>query len=146
MEQTMKEASMKLVLARVGFLSVLGLGCIPLIPAPAWPGGESDFGADHQHDNGLNYFGFVKDTSGRVIPDAKVTADIKGMGSVIARTNATGAYRIPGFGKNISPEKVTISCSKDGYRQTRAFTRTPPGKKPVTAIEIECTMQRLSAK
>ncbi len=79
-----------------------------------------------------------------------MTADIKGLikgrASVIARTNATGAYRIPGFGKEISPNNVTISCSKDGYKQTRAFVRTPLTKKPLTAIEIECTMQRITAK
>ena len=80
------------------------------------------------------------------IAATKVTAEIKGLGSVIARTNATGAYKLPGFGKDISPKNVTISCSKDGYKQTRSFTRTPLNKKPLTAIEIECTMQRVAAK
>jgi len=115
------------------------------IPNPAWPGGEAGDPDDH-HDDGPNYFGFVKDTGGKVIADAKVTAEIKGRGAVITRTNATGAYRIPGFGKEVSPNNVTISCSKDGYKQTRTFTRTPLAKKPLTAIEIECTMQRAATK
>ena len=127
----------------IGFLLLFSF-----ISAPVWPGGE--IGADHDHDDGPNFFGFVKEVSGKAIPDAKVTADIKGLiqgrASVIARTNATGAYRIPGFGKNISPQDVTISCSKDGYKQTRTFIRTPLTKKPLTAIEIECTMQRVAAK
>ncbi len=138
------------MLARIALSLMLGLSSLSLISTPAWPGGEAEFGTDHSHDDGPNYFGFVKDTSGRVIPDAKVTADIqgliKGRASVIARTNATGAYRIPGFGKNVSPSNVTISCSKDGYKQTRTFVRTSLTKTPLTAIEIECTMQRIAAK
>lgn len=112
---------------------------------PAWPGGELGEERDHHHD-GLAIFGFVKDTAGKTIRDAKVTADIKGLGSVIARTDATGVYKLPGFGKGITQNQVSISCSKDGYKQTRTLNRTSPAKKPVTAVEIECTMQQLGAK
>jgi hypothetical protein len=127
----------------------IGMLCLsPLISLPLWAGGEQE--SDHDHDDGPNFFGFVREVGGKAIPDAKVTADIggliKGRASVIARTNATGAYRIPGFGKNIAPQNVTISCSKDGYKQTRTFVRTPLNKKPLTAIEIECTMQRVATK
>jgi hypothetical protein len=136
------------MLARTA-LSLIIAFTLSLISVRAWAGGEAE-SADHHHDDGPNYYGFVKDTSGRVIPDAKVTADIKGLikgrASVIARTNATGAYRIPGFGKDVSPDNVTISCSKDGYKQTRTFVRTSLMKKPLTAIEIECTMQRIASK
>ncbi len=112
---------------------------------PAWAGGELGDARDHVHD-GLSIFGFVKDTAGKAIRDAKVTADIKGLGSVIARTDATGVYKFPGFGKGITQNQVSISCSKDGYKQTRTLNRTSPAKKPVTAIEIECTMQQAGAK
>jgi hypothetical protein len=138
---------MKSVSARMPWLVGLVLSLSLCAWTPAWPGGEAE--SDHHHDDGPNYYGFVKDTSGRVIPDAKVIADVKGLikgrASVIARTNATGAYRIPGFGKDVSPDNVTISCSKDGYKQTRTFVRTSLTKKPLTAIEIECTMQRIAA-
>ena len=50
-----------------------------------WAGGENG-PDDHDHDDGPNYFGFVKDTAGKTIRDAKVTADIKGRPSVVART------------------------------------------------------------
>ncbi len=140
---------MKSSLGPIVLLFVSAISVITLTSAPAWPGGEAGDDA-HDHDDGVNFFGFVKDVNGKAIPDAKVTADIKGLikgsASVIARTNATGAYRIPGFGKEISPNNVTISCSKDGYKQTRTFTRTALTKKPLTAIEIECTMQRAGAK
>jgi hypothetical protein len=137
------------VLARIVLSLVVAVGSMTLMFSPAWPGGELGQD-DHDHDDGVNFFGFVKDVNGRAIPDAKVTADIKGLikgrASVVARTNATGAYRIPGFGKEISPNNVTISCAKDGYKQTRTFIRSPLNKKPLTAVEIECTMQRIGAK
>ena len=135
---------MKLNLPR-GFTVALVLGLISLISPPLWAGGSDDGPEDH-HDDGPSYFGFVKDTSGKAVADAKVTAEIKGMGSVITRSNATGVYKLPGFGKHIAPNQVSISCAKDGYKQTRTLTRTPLNKKPLTAIEIECTMQRVSSK
>jgi hypothetical protein len=137
---------MKLIGTLVGYLVATTLLLLLGIVGTAWAGGSNDEGPDDHQDAGLSYFGFVKDTTGKVIADAKVTAEIKGLGSVIARTNATGAYRLPGFGKDISPKNITISCSKEGYKQTRSFTRTPLNKKPLTAIEIECTMQRVAAK
>ena len=55
-------------------------------------------------------------------PDAKVTVAIKDRGGVITRTDALGAYRVPGFGKEINPTEVLISCEKPGYKQV---TRVP---------------------
>jgi hypothetical protein len=118
------------------------LGMFSLVLA----GGSDDEGPDAHVDAGPSYFGFVKDTSGKIVADAKVTAEIKGKGSVITRTDKTGAYKLPGFGTMLSPNQVAISCAKDGYKQTRTFTRTALNKKPLTAIEIECTMQRMSAR
>ena len=60
-------------------------------------------------------------TSGKIVPDAKVTAEIKGLGSVVTRSDKLGTYKLPGFGKHISPNNITISCSKDGYTQTRTL-------------------------
>ena len=116
-----------------------------LLPVAAWAGGSSDEPDIHE-DNGPTYFGFVKDTSGRAIGDAKVTADIKGRGTVVTRTTAAGSYKLPGFGKEITPDKVVISCSKEGYQQTRLFRRTPVSKQPLIAVETECTMQRVGGK
>ena len=112
---------------------------------PALSGGD-DSGPGDVHDDGPSYFGFVKDSNGKVIPDANVAAQIKGLGSVITHSDKAGAYKFPGFGRYVAPTSVTISCSKDGYRQVRAFNRTPLGKVPVVAIEIECTLERIGAK
>jgi len=131
---------------RAAFLLIVTLG-FALIPfTPAWPGGDAGDADDHSHDDGPRFFGFIKDTSGRIVPDAKVTAEIKGLGSVVTRSDKLGTYKLPGFGKHISPNNITISCSKDGYKQTRTLQRTAPGKNPVTAIETECIMQRVGAK
>lgn len=134
---------MKPAIERAGFAAAMALGAIFSLSLPAWPGGSSDEPESHQ-DDGPSYFGFVKDTSGKVVADAKVTAEIKGRGSVITRSDATGIYKLPGFGKQVTPNNVIISCSKDGYRQTRTMRRPPPAKKPITAIETECTMQRIA--
>jgi hypothetical protein len=116
-----------------------------LTGAPGWPGGELGAERDH-HQEGLSIFGFVRDTSGRAVRDAKVTANIKGLGSVITQSDATGVYRFPGFGKGVKQDQVSVSCTKDGYKQTRTLMRTPPAKAQVIAVEIECSMQRLGAK
>ena len=111
----------------------------------AWSGGDA--GPDeHPQDEGPYYFGFVKDTARKAIRDAKVTAELKGRPSIVTRTNAAGLYRIPGFGKDIAPNSVTVSCAKEGYKQTKAFVKTAAAKKPLTAVEIECTMQSVGAK
>jgi len=131
---------------RAVFLLTVTLGFALITFTPAWPGGDAGDADDHSHDDGPRFFGFVKDNSGKIVPDAKVTAEIKGLGSVVTRSDKLGTYKLPCFGKHISPNNITISCSKDGYKQSRTLRRTAPGKTPVTAIEIECTMQRAGAK
>lgn len=135
---SMKLPNLHVIVALFGYLFLT-------LASAAWAGGEGG-PDDHVHDDGPNFFGFVKDTTGKTIRDAKVTADIKGRPSVVARTNAAGAYRIPGFGKDISANNVTISCVKEGYKQTRTLLKTRPSKTPPTAIEIECTMQQVKTK
>ena len=114
-----------------------------LIATPLYAGGDAP--DIHDEADGLAFFGFVKDNTGKTIRDAKVTAEIKGLGSVVARTDATGIYKLPGFGKNITANLVSISCSKDGYKQIRTMTR-PPRDKNATRVEVECTMQKVGAK
>jgi hypothetical protein len=111
------------------------------VPACALAGAEF---ADHAHDDSaFRYFGFVKDTTGKPVSGARVTAAVKGFGSLVALSDATGAYRlpIPTMNKDPNPANVAISCSKDGYRQARALVRTNLAKKPLKAVEVECTMQ-----
>jgi hypothetical protein len=130
---------MKFTLGQLTFETGAALALIWIISTPVWAGGLGE----HQHDK-PSYFGFVKDASGKVIADARVKADLKGRAAMVTRTNALGMYKIPELTKDIGPNDVTISCSKDGYRQVRIFRRTPQNAKP--PIQVECTLQRLGAK
>src|SRR5258705_12082232 len=115
-----------------------------VVSTALWAGG-SGFGDDDDagEDEGPAYFGFVKDTNGATMPDAKVTVGIKDRGGVVTRTDALGAYKVPGFGKEVSPDEVTVACEKQGYKQTRIYRRglPPPGSK--NPVETECTLQRI---
>jgi carboxypeptidase family protein len=97
---------------------------------------------EHNPDEGPPYFGFVKDAGGVPVRDAKVSATYKSSLTLVTRTNATGAYRLSGFKKDINPDDITISCSKDGYRQVRVFRYPLPKGKPVKSVETECRLQR----
>jgi hypothetical protein len=107
-----------------------------------WAGG-SGFDDDHEPeaDAGPSYFGFVKDTRGGVVADAKVTVAVKAGSGIVTRSNILGAYRVPGFSKEIDPNTVEVTCEKDGYKYVRTFRRSPPGAE-VKTIEMECVLQR----
>lgn len=126
-----------------GWRAVLALVATAMLTTALWAGG-SGFGDDddHSEDEGPAYFGFVKDVNGATIADAKVTVAIKDRGGVITRTDAVGAYRVPGFGREINPSDVVISCEKPGYKQVRVLRRTAADADPKVPIETECTMQR----
>jgi hypothetical protein len=119
---------------------VVGL-CV--ISTALWAGG-SGFGDDDDagEDEGPSYFGFVKDASGSTIPDTKVTVAVKDRGGVVTRTDALGAYKVPGFGKEISPDDVEITCEKPGYKQLRVLRRNLPPPDSKIPVETDCHMQR----
>ena len=65
----------------------------------------------------------MRDDTGSAVPDAKVTAALKAGGALVTRSNRMGVYKIPGFGKNIDPDGIDISCAKDGYKQDNVLRR-----------------------
>jgi hypothetical protein len=105
-------------------------------------GGEMLGDLEDHHDEGPSYFGFVKDARGAPVADAKVTANVKNGIAFITRTTAAGLYKFAGFSKQISPGDVTISCAKDGYKQSRVIRRPTPKAEPAKAIETECRLER----
>lgn len=125
--------SVVIVLAMTGVLSFA-----------AWAGG-AEFGDDDDHsaEDGPSYFGFVRDSSGATITDAKVTVTLKNRMSVVTRTDALGTYKAPGFGSEVNPKDVQVSCAKDGYKQLRVVRRSMPNPDPKIPIETECTLQRI---
>jgi len=115
-----------------------------ILSTALWAGGAG-FGDDddNSEEEGPSYFGFVKDTNGATVPDAKVTVGIKNRGGIVTRTDALGAYKVPGFGKDVDPQDVEIACDKQGYKQLRTLRRMrSPNADPKVPIETECTLQR----
>ena len=117
------------------------LACLLLLAGRALAGPDALDGHDDGPDEGLAYFGFVKDASGVPVRDAKVSAIHKNL-TLVTRSTATGAYRLRGFKQDVKPDEVTISCSKEGYRQIRVFRYPLPKGKPVKSVETECRLQR----
>ncbi|HZS64799.1 MAG TPA: carboxypeptidase-like regulatory domain-containing protein [Xanthobacteraceae bacterium] len=119
---------------------ILGLS---LLSFTAHAGGTM-FGEDEDHDENVGppYFGFVKDTDGNAIADAKVSVTIKDRGGVVTHSDALGLYKVPGFSVDVDPKNVEVSCEKEGYKPAGTFRRTLPGADPKTPIETQCTLQR----
>src|SRR5215472_3922604 len=130
------------VMCALSIVACAGLG-VPGVVAKAWAGGAG-FGDDddNSEEEGPSYFGFVRDASGATVPDAKVTVGVKGRGGVVTRTDALGTYKVPGFGKEVDPKDVEVSCDKPGYKQLRVVRRSSPSSDPKIPIETECTLQR----
>jgi hypothetical protein len=130
-------------LRRVGLMAALvagiGLGCSGLLWAGGTGFGDDD---DNTEDEGPSYFGFVRDVNGVSVRDAKVTAELKDRGALVTRTDIMGVYKIPGFGKEVNPDEVQITCAKDGYKQARTLRRPRPSDDNKAPIEVECFLQR----
>jgi hypothetical protein len=118
---------------------------LALMPCAVLAGADAADGHDEalpNQEEGPFYFGFVKDAGGVPVRDAKVSASYGDKLTLVTRTGATGAYKLPGFKKDINPNDVAISCSKEGYRQVRVFRHPPPRGKPVKSVETECRLQK----
>src|SRR5512136_297488 len=93
-------------------------------------------------DTGVPFFGWVRDSKGKAIPRAIVTATVQNGAdgqAVTIITDNLGHFRIPGLGKEINPKDVVVECAKVGYRavaQDRRIMRTLP-KAPV---EVDCKL------
>ena len=129
-----------MTLDRVWLRVALILALVLAAPALSRAGGVGFGEDDSDDDNGPSYFGFVREVDGPGISDAKVTAALKDRGALVTRTDIMGVYKIPGFGKDIDPKDVTVSCSKEGYKQASVERR--PGSDPKDPVEIECYLQK----
>ena len=116
------------------------LAFVVAVPGLSHAGGVGFGEDDSDEDGGPSYFGFVREVDGPGIADAKVTAALKDRGALVTRTDIMGVYKIPGFGKDVDPKDVTISCSKEGYKQANVERR--PGSDPKDPVEIECYLQK----
>src|SRR5262245_133603 len=109
--------------------------------APALSGGDDYDAASDTEGKGPAYFGFVRDTRGSPVAEAKVVLRPKTGEPVVLKSNVLGLYRSH-VSKEARPDDVEVSCEKDGYKQARVIRRTAPGAKDMF-IETNCTLQRL---
>ena len=130
------------MLARVCLRVALVAAFIGAVPNIARAGGVG-FGEDEENsgDDGPSYFGFVREVDGPGVADAKVTAALKDRGALVTRTDIMGVYKIPGFGKDINPDEVVITCAKDGYAQAEVVRR-PREAGDKEPVEVECYLKR----
>jgi hypothetical protein len=121
----------------------LALLAIVLLPAVVLAGanrGQDEVGPGP--DEGPGYTGVVLDTAGKPVDDARVTARSRSGLEMVTRSNSAGTYKLPGFNKKISPDEITISCAKPGYKQVRVVRRPVPKGQPLRVVETECRLQR----
>ena len=118
--------------------AVLSVTCI--VSTALWAGG-SGFGDDDDtgEDEGPSYFGFVRDSKGKTIPNASITATTASGSSFVVQADNMGHYRIPGFSKSVDAKRVQISCSKTGYRLVSRDRRVLRGA-PNAPIETNCIL------
>jgi hypothetical protein len=90
-------------------------------------------------DDGVPYFGFVRDSKGKTIPSASITATTASGSSFVVQADNMGHYRIPGFSKSVDPKRVQITCSKTGYRLVSRDRRVLRGA-PNGPIETNCIL------
>jgi hypothetical protein len=132
-----------MALDRASLRFALVFALVAAVPAAARAGGVGLSDEEMtQGDDGPSFFGFVREVDGPGIANAKVTAEIKGRGALVTRTDILGVYKIPGFGKDISPADVTISCAKDGYKQASILRRPRANGDTKDPVETECYLQK----
>ncbi len=90
-------------------------------------------------DDGVPYFGFVRDSKGKTIPNASITATTAKGSSFVVQADNMGHYRIPGFSKSVDPKQVQITCGKAGYRLVSRDRRVLRGA-PNAPIETNCIL------
>lgn len=96
-------------------------------------------------DEGVPYFGFVRDSKGKSIPEATVTATTPTGSSFVVQADIRGHYRIAGFSKRVDAKKVQITCAKVGYKLVARDRRLLRGV--VNApIETNCVLAPDTAK
>lgn len=91
-------------------------------------------------DSGRSFFGFVKDSRGKAIEKASVMATTASGSSFVVQADKWGRYRIPGFSKSVDAMKVTITCSKPGFKLVARDKRLQRGAATTTPIETNCIL------
>lgn len=116
---------------------------IALLPASVLAGANQDRGDGGPAPNeGPGYIGLVLDAAGKPIPDARISASYRDGPAMVTRSDANGAFTLPGFNRGVNPDEVKISCAKPGYKPLRVDRRPAPGGRAARAVEVECRLQK----
>ncbi len=118
---------------------ITAFACCAIAAPVARAAGE--MGEANHKDEGIRFFGFVKDAAGKPVVEAKVTAQIKDGIKYVTHTAKNGMYSFGGFNKSVKPDDVTITCDKEKFQQAKVIRKTPAGGKAVKSVETECRMQ-----
>ena len=129
-------------LDRAAAIAALVAAFVLAAPSAGDAGGTGFTDEDVNASDGPAFFGFVREVGGAGIADAKVTAELKDRGALVTRTDIMGVYKIPGFGQDINPDDVTISCAKDGYKEANVQRQPHAAGDTKDPIEIECFLQK----
>jgi hypothetical protein len=90
-------------------------------------------------DDGVPYFGFVRDSKGKVIPEATIKATTPTGSTFVVQADSRGHYRIPGFSKRVDASKVVVTCMKEGYKLV-ARDRRVMRSMPKAPVETNCVL------
>jgi hypothetical protein len=115
-----------------------------LAAALARAGGDADLVMPQHNpaDEGVSFFGIVKDARGTPLADATVTTTVKNGPVIMIRSDAAGLFNTGPFARSVVATEVTVACEKDGYAPAKGIPRTvvkPDTKKPV---EMLCRLAR----
>ena len=112
---------------------------ITALSTAALAGGDDYDPANDKEREGPVYFGFVRDANGAAVPNATVTLVSTNGQKASLNTNALGLYRTH-INAETRADTVTVSCAKDGFKQTRVQRR--PSVAVAALVETNCFMQR----
>ena len=120
-----------------------GLAIAALAAGPALAGGSDIEGSEEDKELGAPYFGEAKDIRGlKPLEGVRISAQRKGNPlPVLASTDAEGRFRIPGFGKEVNSDDVTITCAKSGWKVVET-ERRKLAKDFDSPVEIECLLEK----
>ncbi len=113
---------------------------IGALSTAAMAGGDDYDPANDKDKEGPVYFGFVRDANGAAVPGATVTLVSTNGQTTSLNANALGLYRTH-INSETKADTVTVSCAKDGYKQTRVQRR--PSVAVAALVETNCFLQRL---
>ena len=125
----------------IRWMLALAFGALSLgaLATTALAGGDDYDPANDKEREGPVYFGFVRDANGAAVSGATVTLVAANGQKASLNSNAVGLYRTH-INADTDPNTVTVSCAKDGFRQTRVQRR--PSVAVAAMVETNCVLQR----